>query len=52
MAREPGIEVQYWEVRDRGSLAPLQKVGADGCLLALAAYLGKTRLIDNLTLGA
>jgi len=52
LAREPGIEVQYWEVRDRRSLAPLQKVGADGCLLALAAYLGKTRLIDNLTLGA
>ena len=52
LAREPGIETQYWEVRDRRSLAPLQKVGADGCLLALAAYLGKTRLIDNLTLGA
>lgn len=52
LAQEPGIEVQYWEVRDRGSLAPLQTVGAEGCLLALAAYLGNTRLIDNFTLGA
>lgn len=52
LAREKGIEVQYWEVRDRRSLAPLETIGADGCLLALAAYLGKTRLIDNLILGA
>ncbi|MBO9588438.1 pantoate--beta-alanine ligase [Devosia sp.] len=52
LAQEPGIEVQYWEVRDRGSLAPLRTIGADGCLLALAAYLGNTRLIDNFTLGA
>lgn len=52
LAREPGIAVQYWEVRDRSSLAPLEAVGADGCLLALAAYLGNTRLIDNLVLRA
>lgn len=52
LAREPGIEVQYWEVRDRRSLALLETVGDHGCLLALAAFLGKTRLIDNLTLGA
>ena len=50
LAREPGIAVQYWEVHDRSSLAPLEAVGADGCLLALAAYLGNTRLIDNLVL--
>ncbi|WP_449396133.1 pantoate--beta-alanine ligase [Devosia riboflavina] len=50
LAREFGIAVQYFEVRDRGSLAPLETVGADGCLLALAAYLGNTRLIDNLLL--
>lgn len=51
LAHEPDINVQYWEVRDRRSLASLQAVGADGCLIALAAYLGKTRLIDNITLG-
>lgn len=52
LAGEPGIAVQYWEVRDRSSLAPLETVGADGCLLALATYLGNTRLIDNFILGA
>lgn len=51
LAGEPGINVQYWEVRDRRSLASLRAVDADGCLIALAAYLGKTRLIDNVTLG-
>lgn len=51
LAREPGIDVQYWEVRDRHSLAPIETIGADGCLLALAAFVGRTRLIDNLCLG-
>ena len=51
LAQKPGIEVQYWEVRDRGSLAPLETISDEGCLLALAAFLGKTRLIDNLLLG-
>ncbi|KRB01697.1 pantoate--beta-alanine ligase [Devosia sp. Root685] len=49
---QPGIEVQYWEIRDRQSLAPIHTIGPDGCLIALAAYLGNTRLIDNLILGA
>lgn len=51
LGAEPGIEIQYWEVRDRQSLAPLKTIGADGCLLALAAFVGHTRLIDNLSLG-
>ena len=50
LAHEPGIDIQYWEVRDRTSLAPLQTVGKDGCLIALAAFLGSTRLIDNILL--
>ncbi|HWV20504.1 MAG TPA: pantoate--beta-alanine ligase [Devosia sp.] len=52
LADQPGIAVQYWEVRDRHSLAPLETIGPNGCLLALAAHLGNTRLIDNLLLGA
>jgi pantoate--beta-alanine ligase len=50
LEREPGIEVQYWEVRDRRSLAPLRTVGVEGCLIALAAFVGITRLIDNIIL--
>ncbi|MBN9332417.1 pantoate--beta-alanine ligase [Devosia sp.] len=50
LAHEPSIAIQYWEVRDRSSLAPLQTVGNDGCLIALAAFLGSTRLIDNVLL--
>lgn len=49
---EPRIAVQYWEVRDRVSLEPVEAVGADGALFAVAAYLGTTRLIDNLEVGA
>ena len=51
LSREPRIEVQYWEVCNRHSLAPLDTVEADGCLLVVAAILGNTRLIDNLCLG-
>jgi pantoate--beta-alanine ligase len=50
LAREPRISVQYWEVRDRHSLAPLQSLGPDGGVVAVAAFLGRTRLIDNLCL--
>lgn len=52
LAGEPGITVQYWEVRDPSSLAPLEIIGTGGGLLALAAYIGNTRLIDNFTLKA
>lgn len=41
------VEVQYLELRDAATLAPLQDMqAAEGRLLA-AAMLGKTRLIDN-----
>jgi len=42
--------VQYWEVRDPESLGAIARVGARGALLAVAAHLGTTRLIDNLLL--
>ncbi len=54
LARAPldaaGLRVDYVEVRDATSLAPVEH--ADGpVVLALAAFVGATRLIDNRVLG-
>ncbi|KKB13020.1 pantoate--beta-alanine ligase [Devosia geojensis] len=51
LAEEPLIRVQYWEVRDPASLDELERVGEGGALLAVAAHLGATRLIDNIVIG-
>lgn len=51
LAQSERIKVQYWEVRDPESLGAITTVGARGALLAVAAHLGTTRLIDNLLLG-
>lgn len=51
LASEPLFRVQYWEVRDPVSLEELERVGEGGALLAVAAHLGTTRLIDNLIVG-
>ena len=50
LEREPRFRVQYWEVRDAASLDAIDTVPAAGALLAVAAYLGTTRLIDNIVL--
>jgi len=50
LARSERIVPQYWEVRDPESLGAITKIGARGALLAVAAHLGSTRLIDNLLL--
>lgn len=42
-----GVRVQYWEVVHPETMAPLAAVGDEGALLAVAAYVGETRLIDN-----
>ncbi|ODT68866.1 MAG: pantoate--beta-alanine ligase [Pelagibacterium sp. SCN 63-23] len=47
LARSSRIRPQYWEVRDPQSLGIISTVGARGALLAVAAHLGTTRLIDN-----
>ena len=39
--------VQYWDVRDADNLATIETVPPTGALLAVAAFLGTTRLIDN-----
>ena len=46
VATEPTVELEYVEVRDAASIAPIERVDGD-VLLALAARLGGTRLIDN-----
>lgn len=49
IATVTNVELQYAELVDCNSLKPLTKVTSCG-LLAIACYLGKTRLIDNVTL--
>ncbi|MBE9223613.1 bifunctional pantoate--beta-alanine ligase/(d)CMP kinase [Cyanobacterium stanieri LEGE 03274] len=49
LEQEPTIRVQYLEIVDPVSLQPLQTIGEEG-LMAIAAYCGTTRLIDNLML--
>lgn len=49
LAAAPAIQPQYVELVHPDTLQPLEQVKTVG-LLAIAAYLGKTRLIDNLVL--
>jgi pantoate--beta-alanine ligase len=46
VASEPALALEYVEVRDAHELRPLDRLDGD-VLLALAAKLGRTRLIDN-----
>lgn len=48
--REPGVRVQYLELVHPDSLEEVPQAGA-GCVLAVAAFVGRTRLIDNIILG-
>jgi pantoate--beta-alanine ligase len=43
---EPRLELEYVEARDAATIAPIERVDGD-VLLALAAQIGGTRLIDN-----
>ncbi len=43
----PGVELEYAEVAHPRTLEPLDEVGADGAVCAVAARVGGTRLIDN-----
>lgn len=49
LSSEAAVRLQYAELVDPQTLQPLDRVETTG-LLAIAAYLGSTRLIDNLTL--
>jgi pantoate--beta-alanine ligase len=51
IAREEPLRLDYFEIVDRDSLDPIASV-ANGALVAVAAFVGATRLIDNLLLPA
>ena len=48
---EKSVRLDYFEIVDAQSLEPIENV-AQGALVAAAAYVGSTRLIDNLVLPA
>lgn len=47
MAEEPAVKLDYFEIVDRATLDPVSDISA-GALVAVAAYVGSTRLIDNI----
>jgi pantoate--beta-alanine ligase len=47
MAEEPAVKLDYFEIVDRATLDPVADVSR-GALVAVAAYVGSTRLIDNI----
>ncbi|MBI2677996.1 MAG: pantoate--beta-alanine ligase [Candidatus Koribacter versatilis] len=49
MAEEPEIKLDYFEIVNNDTLEPVEDVSA-GALVAVAAFVGTTRLIDNLVL--
>jgi pantoate--beta-alanine ligase len=51
IAKAPGLQVEYAELRARESLAPVGETVEGPVVLATALRLGATRLIDNLEMG-
>jgi pantoate--beta-alanine ligase len=49
VATEPKVELDYAEVVDAAELAPITEIDGD-VLVAVAAQVGRARLIDNITL--
>lgn len=49
--KHPGIRLQYLELVDPETLEPLERARR-GSVLAVAAHVGSTRLIDNVVLGS
>ncbi len=45
--RAAGIEAEYLEARDAADLSPVTELGSRPVLIALAARVGRARLIDN-----
>ena len=50
LARENGVRLDYFEVVNPDTLDPVEDISS-GALVAVAAYVGTTRLIDNVLLG-
>lgn len=51
MSEEPDVKLDYFEIVNPDTLDPVQHV-RDGALVAVAAYVGTTRLIDNALISA
>ncbi len=51
MAEEPTVKLDYFEIVGRATLDPVNDISS-GALVAVAAYVGNTRLIDNLVVTA
>jgi pantoate--beta-alanine ligase len=49
IARERSVRLDYFEIVDPDTLDPVEGV-SEGALVAVAAYVGRTRLIDNILL--
>ncbi|HEV3308649.1 MAG TPA: pantoate--beta-alanine ligase [Candidatus Sulfotelmatobacter sp.] len=49
VAREESVRLDYFEIVDAENLCRVEKVGS-GALVAVAAFVGTTRLIDNILL--
>ncbi len=49
-AKERSVRLDYFEIVDRDKLDPVEDISA-GALVAVAAYVGSTRLIDNIVFG-
>lgn len=50
LAKEPAFRLQYFTLTDARTMAPLATIRPGETLAAVAAHLGETRLIDNITL--
>jgi pantoate--beta-alanine ligase len=50
LTHDASLRVQYLKVVHRETLAEVNKITPNECVLALAVYLGSTRLIDNVDL--
>jgi pantoate--beta-alanine ligase len=50
LAEEPAVRLDYLEIVDPDTLDPVADT-SQGALVAVAAYVGGTRLIDNFVLG-
>ncbi len=50
--KEPLARIDYVSINDAETLEKLDKIEDRGALVSLAVFIGKTRLIDNIVLGA
>jgi pantoate--beta-alanine ligase len=48
IGKKKNIKIEYISIADNSSLEPLKKV-KHGCMIAMAVRIGRTRLIDNIT---